>query len=195
MAIIYTYPTVIPEASDILLGTETNATLRQPTKNFKVSELAKFIIDSVSGTSLDVPLFFDVTDPTTGLTQTTLVNSIMSQDANPAGTTITVAGNLEVTGTLEVDAALQDSTGSTGTANQQLVSTGTATQWKTQTGIFAHASALVWTITHNGEWGPYPSVTVINNNDVVLFGEVEYLSTTQLKITFSATFAGTAYLN
>ena len=127
MAIIYTYPTVIPEASDILLGTETNATLRQPTKNFRISEIAKFIIDSVSGTSLDVPLFFDVTDPTTGLTQTTLVNSIMSQDANPAGTTITVAGNLEVTGTLEVDAALQDSTGSTGTTNQQLVSTGTAT--------------------------------------------------------------------
>ena len=28
MAIIYTYNTVIPEANDILLGTEKNATLR-----------------------------------------------------------------------------------------------------------------------------------------------------------------------
>ena len=86
MAIIYTYPTVIPEASDILLGTEQDATLRTPTKNFKIDEIAKFIIDSVSGTSLDIPLFFDVTDPVTGLVQTTLVDSIMSQDANPAGT-------------------------------------------------------------------------------------------------------------
>ena len=34
MAIIYTYPTVFPEADDILLGTEKNATLRNPTKNF-----------------------------------------------------------------------------------------------------------------------------------------------------------------
>ena len=200
MAIIYTYPTVIPEATDILLGTETNATLRQPTRNFKISELAKFIIDSVDGTNLKVPLFFDVTDPITGLTQTTLVDSIMSQDVNPAGTTLTVTGNLEITGTLEIDGGLQDSTGSTGTANQVLTSTGAGkTAWATSpgasTGIFPNASALVWTITHNGEWGPYPSVTVINNNDVVLFGEVEYLSTTQLKITFSATFAGTAYLN
>ena len=94
MAIIYTYPTVIPEASDILLGTEQDATLRTPTKNFKIDEIAKFIIDSVSGTSLDIPLFFDVTDPVTGLVQTTLVDSIMSQDANPAGTILTIAGNL-----------------------------------------------------------------------------------------------------
>ena len=69
MAIIYTYPTVVPEESDILLGTEKNATLRNPTKNFEIGEIAKFIIDSVDGTSLDIPLFFDVTDPITGLTQ------------------------------------------------------------------------------------------------------------------------------
>ena len=56
MAIIYTYPTVIPEASDILLGTEQNATLRKPTKNFKISDIAKYIIDSVNGTDLTVPI-------------------------------------------------------------------------------------------------------------------------------------------
>ena len=63
------------------------------------------------------------------------------------------------------------------------------------TGIFPNASALVWTVDHAGKWGPYPSVTVINNNDIVINVEVEYKSTTQLTITFSATFAGTAYLN
>ena len=63
------------------------------------------------------------------------------------------------------------------------------------TGVFPNASALVWTVNHAGKWGPYPSVTVVNNNDIVIFGEVEYITTTQLTITFSATFAGTAYLN
>ena len=200
MAIIYTYPTVIPEATDILLGTEKNATLRNPTKNFQLDEIAKFIIDTVSGTSLDIPLFFDVTDPVTGLTQTTLVDSIISQNASPGGTKLTVAGNLEVTGDLDLDSGLKDSTGSTGAANQVLTSTGAGkTTWATPsgagTGIFPNASALVWTINHGGTWGPYPSVTVINNNDIVLYGEIEYISTTLLTITFSATFAGTAYLN
>jgi len=116
MAIISTYPTVIPEATDILLGTEKNATLRNPTKNFELSEISKFIIDSVNGTSLDIPLFFDVTDPVTGLTQTTLVDSIISQNANPAGTLITITGNLSVTG------SYTDSAGNTGTANQVLTS-------------------------------------------------------------------------
>ena len=123
MAIIYTYPTVVPEESDILLGTEKNATLRNPTKNFEIGEIAKFIIDSVNGTSLDIPLFFDVTDPITGLTQTTLVDSIMSQNANPGGTILTITGNLSVTGTYS------DSTGAVGTAGQILSSTNTGTAW------------------------------------------------------------------
>ena len=63
------------------------------------------------------------------------------------------------------------------------------------TGVFTHASNTLWTIDHEGKWGPYPSVTVINNNDIVIFGEVKYISNTQLTITFSAAFAGTAYLN
>ena len=62
MAIIYTYNVALPESSDILLGTEKSATLRNPTKNFRVGDLAKFIIDSVSGTNLTLPLFFDVFD-------------------------------------------------------------------------------------------------------------------------------------
>lgn len=193
MAIIYTYPTVFPEANDILLGTEKDATLRNPTKNFLVKDLAAYIITSFGGTSLDVPIFIDVTDPSTGLTVTQLTNSIMSQNASPGGTMLTIAGNLSVTGTYT------DSTGSVGTAGQVLSSTATSTAWidapGAGTGIFPNASALVWTINHAGTWGPYPSVTVINNNNIVLYGEVKYITTTQLTITFSATFAGTAYLN
>ena len=193
MAIIYTYPTVFPEANDILLGTEKNATLRNPTKNFLVSDLARYIVNTFSGTSLTIPLFFTTTDPITGVTYSELKDSIISQDAYPGGAKIVIAGTLEAKG------ALEDSTGSKGTAGQLLSSTGTETRWIDNpgagTGIFNNASALVWTITHNGTWGPYPAVTVVNNNDIEMFGEVEYLSNTQLKITFSATFAGTAYLN
>ena len=108
MAIIYTYPTVVPEASDILLGTEVGATLRNPTKNFKIGDIADFIIDTLNGTSLKLPLFFDVTDPVTGVVRTTLVDSIISQNANPGGNLILISGNLKV------ENAIQDSTGSPG---------------------------------------------------------------------------------
>jgi hypothetical protein len=193
MAIIYTYPTVFPEANDILLGTEKNATLRNPTKNFLVSDLARYIINTFNGTTLKIPLFFDTTDPITGITYSELKDSIISQDAFPGGSQITVTGTLQATG------AIKDSTGSTGTNGQVLSSTGTKTAWVDPagagTGVFPNASATIWTINHNGQWGPYPAVTVVNNNDIEMFGEVEYISNTQLQITFSATFAGKAYLN
>jgi hypothetical protein len=192
MAIIYTYPTVIPEASDILLGTEQDATLRTPTKNFKIDEIAKFIIDSVSGTSLDIPLFFDVTDPVTGLVQTTLVDSIMSQDANPAGTILTIAGNLSVTGTYT------DSTGSVGTLGQALTSTVTGTAWGAVAGsteVIAFNNVAVVTANHTGALGIWPSVTVVNQNNLVIFGEVSYITTTQLTITFAVAQTGNVYLN
>ena len=192
MAIIYTYPTVIPEASDILLGTEQDATLRTPTKNFKIDEIAKFIIDSISGTSLDIPLFFDVTDPVTGLVQTTLVDSIMSQDANPAGTILTIAGNLSVTGTYT------DSTGSVGTLGQALTSTVTGTAWGAVAGsteVIAFNNVAVVTANHTGALGIWPSVTVVNQNNLVIFGEVSYITTTQLTITFAVAQTGNVYLN
>jgi len=195
MAIIYTYPTAIPEANDILLGTEVGATLRNPTKNFKIDEIAKFIIDSVSGTSLDIPLFFDVTDPVTGLIQTTLVDSIMSQDANPAGTTLTITGNLSVTGTYT------DSAGAVGAAGQVLSSTAVGTAWinnASNTGEFpfvANTNPFTITINHLGLQGDYPSATIVTTGDRVVFGEVNYTSTTQLTVTFSKAFSGTVYTN
>ena len=147
MAIIYTYPTVIPEASDILLGTEKEASLRNPTKNFLISDIAKVIISTFNGTSKVIPVFLDVTDPVTGKTTSELRDLIISQDAVPGGTQITIAGTLAVTG------AIKDSAGNTGNAGQVLSSTGAGTSWITNpgagTGVFPNVSALVWTITHN----------------------------------------------
>lgn len=195
MAIIYTYPTVIPESTDILLGTEVNASLRQPTKNFSIDEIAKFIIDSTTGTNLKIPLFFDVTNPTTGNLQTTLVDSIMTQNANPGGTILTITGNLSVTGTYS------DSTGAVGTAGQILSSTNTGTAWinnASSTGVFpfnANTNPFTVTINHLGLQGNYPSVTVVTTGNRVVFGEINYTSTTQLTVTFSKAFSGTVYTN
>ena len=191
MAIIYTYNTALPALDDILLGTEKDATLRNPTKNFKISDLAKFIIDSVNGTTLTVPLFFDVTDPITGLTSTTLVDSILTQNANPNGTTLTIAGTLSVTG------AFRASDGKTGTQDQVLASTVTGTAWVDNvpsTFEFTQGQpATTWNIQH--DLNKFPSVSVINNNNVVINGEVTYIDKNNVQINFSAGFSGKAYLN
>ena len=192
MAIIYTYNTVIPESDDILLGTEKNASLRNPTKNFKISEIAKFIIDSVNGTSLTLPLFFDVTDPVTGVVSTTLVDSIMTQNANPGGTTLTIAGNISITGTLA------DNNGNIGVLGKVLTSTGAGIVWddspQSATFIFTQGvAATTWNITHN--LGKFPSITVIDTGNTVVTGEYNYTSNTNVILTFSAAFAGKAYLN
>jgi len=192
MAIIYTYNTVIPEANDILLGTEKNATLRNPTKNFNIGEIAKFIIDSVNGTTLTLPLFFDVADPITGLVQTTLVDSIMTQDANPNGTTLTIAGNISITGTLA------DNNGNIGVLGKVLTSTGAGIVWddspQSATFIFTQGvAATTWNITHN--LGKFPSITVIDTGNTVVTGEYNYTSNINVILTFSAGFAGKAYLN
>ena len=192
MAIIYTYDTVIPEANDILLGTEKNATLRNPTKNFNIGEIAKFIIDSVNGTNLTVPLFFDVTDPITGIVQTTLVDSILTQNANPGGTTLTIAGNISITGTLA------DNNGNIGVLGKVLTSTGAGIVWddspQSATFIFTQGvAATTWNITHN--LGKFPSITVIDTGNTVVVGEYNYTSNTNVILTFSAGFAGKAYLN
>lgn len=192
MAIIYTYPTVIPEATDILLGTEVGATLRNPTKNFNIGEIAKFIIDSFNGTNLTVPLFISVVNPISGIAQIQLTDSIMTQDINPAGTTLTIAGNIVVTGTYT------DSAGSVGTLGQALTSTVTGTAWGSVAGsteVIAFNNVAVVTANHTGALGIWPSVTVVNNNNIVIFGEVSYITTTQLTITFAVAQTGSVYLN
>ena len=51
----------------------------------------------------------------------------------------------------------------------------------------------VWDIEHN--LGKFPSVSVVNNNDVVINGEVTYIDNNNIQLNFSAAFTGSAYLN
>lgn len=61
---------------------------------------------------------------------------------------------------------------------------------------YTHSQSVAlstWPVTHN--LGKYPSVTVIDSAGTEVEGAVQHLSTTQLVITFSAPFGGTAHLN
>jgi len=53
--------------------------------------------------------------------------------------------------------------------------------------------AATWDITHN--LGKFPSITVIDTGNTVIFSECNYVSNNRVLITFSAAFAGKAYLN
>ena len=57
---------------------------------------------------------------------------------------------------------------------------------------FEIASAS-WVITHN--LGRYPSVTVVDDNNKVVVGDVKYNSTNIITITFQTAFTGCAFLN
>jgi len=52
--------------------------------------------------------------------------------------------------------------------------------------------AAVWTIPHG--MNRTPSVTVIDSTEAVVYGDIQHNPTNQLSISFSAAFAGTAYL-
>jgi len=52
---------------------------------------------------------------------------------------------------------------------------------------------IVWNITHNLD--KYPSVSVVNNNNIIINGEVTYIDKNNVELNFSAGFAGKAYLN
>jgi len=61
---------------------------------------------------------------------------------------------------------------------------------------FVHDQAIpsaTWTITHN--LGKFPSVSVVDTQKQIYWGDVEYVNSNQLKVTFSAGFAGQAFLN
>ena len=63
-----------------------------------------------------------------------------------------------------------------------------------KTFVFTQAApATVWNILHN--LGKFPSVSVINNNDIVINGEVTYIDNNNVQLNFSAGFTGKAYLN
>mgnify|MGYP003115670321 CR=1 FL=1 len=54
-------------------------------------------------------------------------------------------------------------------------------------------AATTWDITHN--LAKFPSITVIDTGNTVVTGEYNYVTNNRVILTFSAAFAGKAYLN
>jgi hypothetical protein len=52
---------------------------------------------------------------------------------------------------------------------------------------------ITWTINHN--LNKFPSVSVVNTNNILMYGDTTYVDEDNLIITFSAGFSGKAYLN
>ncbi len=55
------------------------------------------------------------------------------------------------------------------------------------------SASTTWTILHN--LSKFPSVSVVDTAETVVIGEIKYDSLNQITLTFSAAFAGKAYLN
>lgn len=53
-------------------------------------------------------------------------------------------------------------------------------------------ASTTWTITH--ALGGYPSVSIVDSAKTVVFGEVNYVSTSQVVVNFTTSFSGSAYL-
>jgi hypothetical protein len=53
--------------------------------------------------------------------------------------------------------------------------------------------AVLWTIQHN--LNKFPSVSVVNINNILMYGQVTYIDANNLIIEFSAGFSGKAYMN
>jgi hypothetical protein len=55
------------------------------------------------------------------------------------------------------------------------------------------SSASTWSIQHN--LGRYPSVSIVDSGGSIVLGAVKYISENEIQISFSAAFAGRAFLN
>ena len=55
------------------------------------------------------------------------------------------------------------------------------------------AASQTWTITHS--LGEKPSVTIVDDGDNVIFGDIQYIDDNELIINFASSVSGKAYLN
>lgn len=54
-------------------------------------------------------------------------------------------------------------------------------------------ASATWVIKH--DLNKFPSVTIVDTSETIVYGDVTYESTSEIKVTFTAAFGGKAYLN
>ena len=121
---------------------------------------------------------------------------------------MTVDGSIQATEFTGSGAGLSNTTvpvvaiNATGTANSSTYLRGDGT-WATVSGgggggipnpyVYNQViPANIWTINHG--LGTYPVVVVVDSAGNTFVGDVQYVTTNQLTITFTTVFGGTAYL-
>ena len=166
MAIIYSYPEIPDvQGGDLLLISDTGAP-NKPTRSVDIDDLAAYI-----GTVVGVGSVESIDTSNTSFINMT--------------PTVPATGNVELTASLSAS----------GTPDNTKFLRGDNT-WAEADKTFDFTQATpsaTWTIQHN--LNKLPSVSVVNNNNVVMYGNITYIDTNNLTITFSAGFSGKAYLN
>lgn len=77
--------------------------------------------------------------------------------------------------------------------NNVIIRSTSASAATTRRYVHTQGSASdTWVITHS--LGGYPSVTIVDTSRTHVVGEVQYDSTTQITVSFTAAFSGYAYL-
>jgi len=126
----------------------------------------------------------------------TLVNFYLEQGASGVDsidtsdtTFIDMTPTIPTTGNVEITASLS----ATGTPDNTKFLRGDNV-WAKETFEFIQAAPSTnWSIQHDMD--KFPSVAVVNNNNVLMYGNITYVDKNNLTINFSAGFSGKAYLN
>lgn len=84
-----------------------------------------------------------------------------------------------------------------GTSSQVLLADGTTGAISSfADNHYVHTQSVassVWSVAHN--LGKFPSVTVIDSGNNVVFGDVQFIDNNNVIITFTSSFSGKAYIN
>ena len=154
-------------------------------------------VKSFWGSGNELSIFHDGTN---GYIENILGNLKIQTDVDVAGVITTTGGSSTDWNTAYEDnitsLAVTGTTTKTLTATQESGATLTASWQDNTDATFTFTqgvAATTWNINHN--LSKFPSVSTVNSNDFLIFGEVEYIDDNNLTLTFSAGFSGKAYLN
>ena len=129
----------------------------------------------------------------------TLVNFFMEKNTQSSVTSIDTSDTafIDMTPTTPTsgDVQITASLSATGTPDNTTFLRGDNTWVKADKNfVFTQGTpSSVWNIQHNMD--KLPAVAAVNNNNMIVYGDVLYVDNNNLTITFSGGFSGKAYLN
>ena len=137
MAIIYSYPTVIPTNDDLLLGTDTGKS-GNPTKNFTIKSIADLLVGTASGLGATLTQSNDArivnADGSFGANQSAINFANLQGTGSVSFSSFSTVGGIQISGTVGLGFTAFTSTIITGTlqtpSQTNITSLGTLTSLK-----------------------------------------------------------------